>query len=95
MALVIRIGDKEDIPPVPPNFPRCGNYLASDESDPIATVPPACPVTVVIVLACLTAVFALSTIILAAVLCCKCIQSSDAGDGGIAMAGRDNRGLER
>lgn len=27
MNLVVHVGTHADLPPVPPNFPRCGNFL--------------------------------------------------------------------
>lgn len=27
MALIIQVGEKSDMKPVPSNFPKCGNYL--------------------------------------------------------------------
>ena len=30
MSMVMQVGDPEDIPPVPRNFPRCGDYLPSE-----------------------------------------------------------------
>ncbi|CAH1400299.1 unnamed protein product [Nezara viridula] len=29
MNAVLRVGEQSNLPPVPPNFPRCGNYLSS------------------------------------------------------------------
>lgn len=31
MALVIKVGEKSEMPPVPKNFPTCGNYLPEHE----------------------------------------------------------------
>lgn len=28
MELIINVGEQSDLPPVPPNFPRCGNFKA-------------------------------------------------------------------
>ena len=33
MGLIFRIGEAEDIPPVPKNFPTCGNWFGQDSDD--------------------------------------------------------------
>lgn len=30
MALVLKIGDDKEMPPIPQDFPKCGNYWATD-----------------------------------------------------------------
>ena len=32
MGLLIQVGDKEDMPPVPKNFPKCGNWHYTGDS---------------------------------------------------------------
>ena len=27
MEMVFNVGEQKDLPPVPPNFPKCGNFL--------------------------------------------------------------------
>ncbi|KAJ9592215.1 hypothetical protein L9F63_001216, partial [Diploptera punctata] len=34
MSMVIQVGNFLDMPPVPSKFPKCGNYLPTDHSDP-------------------------------------------------------------
>lgn len=39
MALVFKIGENSDIPPVPRNFPTCGNFNPEEELEPELNVP--------------------------------------------------------
>lgn len=33
MALVVKVGEKSEMLPVPKNFPTCGNYIPVDENN--------------------------------------------------------------